>query len=124
MITSNSYNLLYDKCKSLEDKLIKCDQEKMELEEHNKVLLDELQNGCNRCTEDCSLSPMSEEYREQEHQIQILKNSQIILAQEVLDWRKRFNECTQELSEITGEQRFQVIEETIEKIINKSMEEE
>ena len=38
------------------------------LEEDNKILLEEIQEGCNRCTEDCSQTPFSEKYRELEQQ--------------------------------------------------------
>ena len=91
------------------------------LEEGNKILLvEEIQEGCNRCTEYCSLTPFSEKYRDLKHQIIRLKESQKILAQEIIEWRSRFNECTIELSEVTGKIRIQVIEDTIENIIQKS----
>ena len=57
---------------------------------------------------------------ELEQQNNELRESQLNLAQEVLEWRSRFNECTKELSEVTGQKRFQVVEETKEQIISKS----
>lgn len=48
--------------KNLTDNVIKLLTKVSELEQENKILSDELQNGCNRCTDDCSLSPMSPEY--------------------------------------------------------------
>jgi uncharacterized protein (UPF0335 family) len=46
----------------MSDYIQKLEAEKKELIEQNKNLLDEITNGCHRCTENCSLSPMSEEY--------------------------------------------------------------
>jgi len=53
---------LLHKIERLSLKVAKLETEKKGLIEQNKNLLDEIANGCHRCTENCSLSPMSEEY--------------------------------------------------------------
>ena len=60
---------------------------------------------------------MLKKISELEQQNKELKETQLKLAQEVLEWRFRFNELSRELSAVTGEQRIMVIEETKEQII-------
>ena len=54
---------------------------------------------------------------ELEQQNKEMRETQLKLAQEVIEWRLRFNELSKELSEATGKQRITVIEETKEQII-------
>lgn len=45
-----TYEELYDKCKSLEDKLIKCDYKKMELQQQKEELIDVCEKILNATT--------------------------------------------------------------------------
>jgi uncharacterized protein (UPF0335 family) len=73
----------------MSDYIQKLEAEKKELIEQNKNLLDEITNGCHRCTENCSLSPMSEEYTrleaEKKELIEFIKNIEDTNIDELLD---------------------------------------
>jgi len=60
-----------------------------ELIEQNKNLLDEITNGGHRCTENCSLSPMSEEYtrleEEKDELLDFIRNIENTNLDELLD---------------------------------------
>lgn len=40
------------------------------------------------------------------------------LAQEILDWRRRYNEVTEELEKITGKKRFKVSKDSTDDVLN------
>lgn len=46
------------------------------------------------------------------------------MAQEVVDWRRRYNESVAEIEHLTGDKRFRVNVQTAEEVINSCIEED
>ncbi len=67
-----------------------------ELEKENKALLNEIQNGCSRCTEDCSLaSPL-----EQNDLIKELRTELLFQEAEIEELKDRITEIKNESKEM------------------------